>query len=114
MRTLVLLCLLPGAALAHAQLDQAVPPVGSTVAAAPAELQLRFDEAIEPRFSKVTVTDAAGASVAGGAPHADPADPARLLVPVGALAAGTYTVTWQAVSVDTHRTQGSYRFTVAK
>jgi methionine-rich copper-binding protein CopC len=29
------------------------------------------------------------------------------------LSAGTYRVTWHAVSVDTHKTQGSFTFTVA-
>ena len=30
----------------------------------------------------------------------------------GPLAAGTYKVEWHAVSTDTHKTQGSYSFTV--
>jgi methionine-rich copper-binding protein CopC len=35
-------------------------------------------------------------------------------VSVGSLATGTYTVTWHALSVDTHKTQGSFSFTVGK
>jgi methionine-rich copper-binding protein CopC len=38
---------------------------------------------------------------------------AVLVVPITkALAAGTYTVHWQAVSVDTHHTQGTFEYTV--
>ena len=97
---------------AHAMLEQAVPPVGSTVPSAPGELRLSFSEALEPRFCRIAVTDASGAPMNAGAIRTDPADPSRLLVPVRALRPGTYGVSWHAVSVDTHRTEGSYRFTV--
>ncbi len=114
MKTAALALLLaPGLAFAHAQLETTVPPVGSTVASAPAELQMMFSEGLEPRFSKVVVTSASGVSVNAGAIHTDPADAKRLFVPVGKLAAGTYMVTWHAVSVDTHKTQGTYHFTIA-
>jgi methionine-rich copper-binding protein CopC len=107
------LLLVPGVALAHAVLEGAVPPVGGTVAAAPGELHLHFSEGVEPGFTKVTVATAAGAAVRVGELHVDPADNTQLLVPLPKLGAGTYTVTWQAVAVDTHRSRGSYRFTVA-
>ncbi len=110
---LALAVLFPVSAWAHAQLEEAVPPVGSTVAAAPAELQMSFSEGLEPRFCKVAVTAASGASVNNGALHVDPADAKHLFVPVSKLAPGVYTVTWHAVSVDTHKTQGTYHFTVS-
>ncbi len=113
MKYLVLLTLFPSVALAHAQLEQAVPAVGSTVATAPAELRLDFSEALEPRFCKVEVTDAAGAPFNAGKLRTDPANAEHLLVPIGKLPGGIYAVTWHAVSVDTHRTQGLYHFTVA-
>ena len=115
MKSLLALCasLLPCAAFAHAMLDSASPPVGSTVHTAPAALQLDFSESVEPRFSKVVVSGPGGVAVNTGALHTDPADAKHLLVPVAHLPSGTYVVTWHAVSVDTHRTQGSYRFTIA-
>jgi copper resistance protein C len=36
----------------------------------------------------------------------------KLVVEIPALSSGTYTVIWHATSVDTHKTEGSYRFTV--
>ncbi len=104
---------LASGACAHAMLETAVPAVGATVKTAPAVLVLRFSERLEQRFSSVVVTAASGAAVGEGAIRTDPADGRRLLVPVSRLAAGVYTVVWHAVSVDTHRTEGSYRFTVA-
>src|SRR5262249_94468 len=55
-------------AWAHAFLDEATPRVGSTVRVAPSELTLRFTQDIEPAFSTVTITDAAGQRVDAGKP----------------------------------------------
>ncbi len=109
---LAALLLAPAAANAHAMLESTIPPVGSTVAHAPAELALTYSEGIEPRFTKVTVTDATGDRMDLGTLHVDPHDSTHLLVALKPLPAGDYTVTWHAVSVDTHRTQGSYHFKV--
>ena len=51
-------------AFAHALLRSANPPVGSTVRQAPRDLSLTYSESVEPEFCHVTVTNAAGASVA--------------------------------------------------
>lgn len=99
-------------AFAHAFLNHAMPGVGMTVAAAPAELDLTFTEDLVPAFSGVRVARASGGAVATGKPSFGPAD--LMHVRLGRpLAPGTYIVTWHVVSVDTHHTQGSYKFTVA-
>ena len=108
------LALLPSIATEHAMLESALPPVGGTVHVAPAELTLAFSEAIEPRFSTVSVFwGRSDVSLGNGPIHTDAGDSKRLLVPVQKLQPGTYIVNWHAVSVDTHRTQGTYRFTIA-
>lgn len=100
------------AAFAHAQLDKAVPPVGGTVAS-PSEIRLKFTEGVEPRFSSIALSSEGGAAVPLGAPSIDPADNSVLIAKVAkTLLPGVYTVTWHAVSVDTHKTQGSFNFTV--
>ncbi|WP_210253128.1 copper homeostasis periplasmic binding protein CopC [Beijerinckia sp. L45] len=106
----VLLSPLP--AFAHAQLLKAVPGVGTTVTTAPS-ITLAFSEPVEPAFCGIALSDAAGKTVPLGKP-ASAADKATLVAAVKArLAPGTYTVTWHAVSVDTHRTQGTFAFTLA-
>ena len=110
---IALILLVPTLAQAHAMLESAIPPVGSIVHAAPAELQLDFSEGVEPRFSTFVVTAPSGATVNAGAVHTAPGHAGQVLVPVTKLLPGTYTVTWHVVSVDTHKTQGTYRFTVA-
>jgi methionine-rich copper-binding protein CopC len=105
--------LAPVAASAHAQLLKAVPGVGTTVPAAPT-VALSFSEPVEPGFCGVSLSDAAGKAVPLGKPASSPSDKATLVAAVkGKLAPGTYTVVWHAVSVDTHRTQGTFAFTIA-
>jgi hypothetical protein len=101
-----------GTAGAHALLRHAQPPVGATVKAAPADLLLIFTEGVEPAFSSVAVTGPGGARVDTGTVRTDPKDATHLLVALQPLAPGTYTVIWHVTSVDTHKTDGSYQFTV--
>jgi methionine-rich copper-binding protein CopC len=101
------------AAGAHAFLARAEPRVGSTVRTQPAEVRLWFTERLEPAFSTVTVTDAAGQAVDTGDGRVDPAAPTVLRVSVPPLPPGRYTVRWRVLSVDTHVTEGTFQFTVA-
>jgi len=99
------------AAFAHAHLQAAQPPVGGTVSAAPTEVVLIFSEAVEPSLCTVEVKDASGARFDAGAAHAG-ADGKHLAVGLKLLSPGVYTVEWHATSVDTHRTQGKFTFTI--
>ena len=103
--------LLPAAAQAHAMLDRAMPPVGSTVSTAPKEIVLTFSEKLEPAFSSIEVRNEAGAAMQAGKATAG-AQATQLRVPLKPLAPGTYKVMWRVMSVDTHRTQGDFTFRV--
>ena len=102
------------AAAAHAFLDHASPAVGSTVDAPPAQVKLWFTQRLEPAFSKVEVSDAAGRRVDRADARVDASDPTVLTVSVPQLAPGRYRVKWRVVSVDTHVTAGDYNFDVAR
>ena len=106
------LLLVPATVRAHAFLDHADPEVGSTVKTAPAVVHIWFTQELEPAFSSATVTDKAGASVADGTSAVDPNNKSELDVKLKPLTAGTYTVTWHVLSVDTHTTQGDFTFEV--
>ena len=101
------------AACAHAFLDRADPAVGSTIKSAPPMATLVFTEALEPDFSSITVEDAAGKRVDLGDAHAAPDDSKRFSVGLKPLPPGSYKVLWRVTSVDTHKTSGSFSFTVA-
>jgi methionine-rich copper-binding protein CopC len=100
-------------AFAHAHLEHAEPRVGSIVVKPPAALLLRYSEALEAPFCTVTVTGPSGAEVQTSKPQPVPGHADELSVPLHITAPGTYKVVWHALSVDTHRTQGDFSFTVA-
>jgi hypothetical protein len=119
MRYLGLLALLSSAvvapqsvAFAHAFLERASPPVGSEIPAAPPELSITFTEGVEPLFSTIVVDGPDGAAIATSKAHSESGNDRRLIVALPKLLPGTYTVIWHATSVDTHKTEGTYKFTV--
>jgi methionine-rich copper-binding protein CopC len=97
---------------AHAFLDHASPAVGSTVPAAPETVTMRFTQELEPAFTTATVSDASGNTVDTGPAQVDPKDPTELRVALKKLSPGTYTVSWHALSVDTHTTTGHFTFEI--
>lgn len=100
-------------AFAHAHLQSQTPAADSTVSA-PGELRLVFSEGVEAAFTKVSLSKD-GAPVAVKALATEGADQKTLVVtPAAPLAAGAYKVEWHAVSVDTHTSEGSYRFKVGQ
>ena len=96
------------AAHAHAFLDHASPLVGSTVASAPHEVALTFTQNLESSFSSVQVTDANARVDQGKAQISGNS----MRVGLKSLSPGTYRVRWHALSVDTHKTEGSFTFIV--
>lgn len=99
-------------AWAHAFLDHSDPKVGSTITASPTEVKIWFTQNVEPVFSSVEVQDAQGQEVDKKDMHQDDNDKSLLIVSLPPLPDGTYTVIWHVVSVDTHRTQGRFKFTI--
>jgi methionine-rich copper-binding protein CopC len=108
---LALACANPIGAQAHALLDRATPSVGGTVSGSPSAIELEFTEGVEPRYGRVTVSGPSGAVPVS--PAAGASGSPKLSVRLGQrLKPGQYRVTWAVVSVDTHKTQGSFTFTV--
>ena len=107
--SLLLMAFGNAAAYAHAFLYHASPLVGSTVASAPRELSLTFTQNIETVYSSVEVTDANGARVDQGKPQISGN---TMRVGLKSLSQGSYRVRWHVLSVDTHKTEGSFTFRV--
>lgn len=104
-------------ASAHAHLESQLPAADSTVSS-PKELRLQFSEGVEEKFTKVSITSTAASGKTTVEPvpgiATDRADKKVLIVtPAAPLAAGEYKVEWHAVSVDTHKSEGSYSFSVS-
>ncbi|HEY5297892.1 MAG TPA: copper resistance CopC family protein [Verrucomicrobiae bacterium] len=99
-------------AWAHAFLDHAEPKVGGTVTNSPTEIKIWFTQNLEPAFSTLEVQDAQGKEVDKKDARLDLKNKSLFAVSLPQLPAGTYTVVWHAVSVDTHKTQGRFEFTI--
>ena len=115
MRAVALLALalaFPALALAHARLESSDPARRAALDQAPDAIRLRFNEEIEPDYSKVVVENAKGEAVASGATRVSADDPKLLILDVPSLPAGTYTVKFEVLSVDGHRVKQSYPFTI--
>ncbi|WP_160107955.1 copper homeostasis periplasmic binding protein CopC [Pseudomonas izuensis] len=98
---------------AHAHLKSQTPAADSTVSA-PAELSLIFSEGVEADFCKVTITKD-GADVLVKSLITQGGDKKTLIVtPAVPLTKGNYKVEWHVVSVDTHKSEGAYAFTVGQ
>ena len=85
--------------------------MGSEIAGSPPALTLTYSEAVEPSFCTVQVTGSGGVRFDDGGPSAQ-ADGRVLVVKLKSLTPGIYDVTWRITSVDTHRTEGHFSFTV--
>ena len=100
-------------AFAHARLVSAKPDVNGMAMPAPTELRLKFSEGLELKFTTVKVTGPGKKAIETGPAKLDPSDNTLLIVPLMApLPDGKYTVDWQAVSIDGHKTKGSLRLRI--
>lgn len=102
----------PSPAAAHAFPTAERPAVGSTVTSSPPEVTITFDRPIEALFATIEVLDSGGKNHALGRPTLD-ASGRRLSVPLKPLQPGQYTVRWSVAAKDSHRTKGSYVFTLS-
>lgn len=97
---------------AHVTLSSSIPAAGSVVHGSPAEVRLWFSDALEPRFSTVKVFDSSGRQVDKHDNRVERSNPTIVRVSLEPLVAGTYTVHWRVVSVDTHVIKGRFTFSV--
>lgn len=104
--------LVGGEAFAHAKLEKSRPAPRASLKQAPEKIQLWFNEQLEPAFSTGTVVDDNGKVVSSGPARVDAADPKVLVIPLPTLASGTYEVRYQVLSVDGHKVESNFRFTV--
>ena len=101
-----------GPAFAHAYLVSSSPPAGSILPKAPKMLRLTYTEDLEVAFCTVTVTDGMGMNDTAGKPQPVPGHPNEMQVPLTIQMPGKIFVAWHALSTDTHKTQGSFSFTI--
>ncbi|MEU6669432.1 copper resistance protein CopC [Streptomyces sp. NPDC046727] len=119
LRTLVLLCLAvlgallagAGPASAHAALTGSDPAQGVVADKAPTQVSLTFSEKVAMSDDSLRVLDPKGKPVQTGSPANISGTTYAVKLKSG-LAKGTYTVTYQVVSADSHPVAGAYTFSI--
>jgi methionine-rich copper-binding protein CopC len=99
-------------AQAHARIESSQPKADSELQAAPREIRLQFNEALEPAFSKIELVDARHAQVRLAKAAVDGAKPKVMSVAVPALPPGRYQVVWTAMTRDGHKVKGQFAFRI--
>jgi copper transport protein len=100
-----------GPASAHATLIGTVPGADEVIAAAPGEVELRFDEPVEVLDDAVRVFGPDGERVDRAQVESFEGG-AVLRAPIDGGDQGTYTVAWRVTSEDSHALSGSFVFHV--
>ncbi len=100
-------------ALAHAHLKTAIPAENRVVDSFLHNVNLTFTEGIEPAFSGVEVLDAQNSPLSTQQAHLTIQKPNKMVVQFDPpLQSGRYQVNWHVLSIDGHKTEGSYTFTI--
>ena len=96
-------------AQAHVHLRESIPADGSTLRAAPTQLQLVFSEAT--RLTALSIRGKSSEAPRKLTPL--PAEPAaRFAINLPTLPAGSYRIEWRALSPDHHIASGTVSFAV--
>jgi len=109
---LLALLVLASPSHAHSVLLGTDPEDKAQLAAAPDAVSLTFNEDITSLGTEVVITTDDGEDITQGETQID--GPVVTQALAGARPAGTYTVTWRAVSADGHPISGEFTFTAAE
>lgn len=101
---------LPGFVSAHAYISESSPYENAELDRSPAVIRLTFTEKVDAKLSSVTLINVADGSAVTG--KLGSGGDSTLLYTIPKLEKGIYKVSWQVLSLDTHTTDGSYKFAV--
>jgi len=110
--TFALASTVTSSAFAHAKLQSSDPQAGSTLGDAPKQVRLKFNEALEPAFSKIKVTGAQNNEIPVAAATVDKVDPTVMTAPLPPLSSGEYHIHWSTMTHDGHKVKGEVTFKV--
>ncbi|NOT83502.1 MAG: copper resistance protein CopC [Methylococcaceae bacterium] len=104
--------ILPVNSFAHAILVKSEPAKDSILNTAPQKIDVWFNDKVGSEFKALAVIDSNGKRLDNKDVQQETFDESHLYATVQPLAAGTYTVRYRVVSVDTHIVTGKFQFTV--
>lgn len=99
-------------AMAHSSLLESVPGDGAVVAAGDTAIELHFDSRLDPRFSRLTMTNPDGRRSV--LPLQGEDRPGVMKATGTRLGEGSYLLHWRVLSIDGHAGEGQIRFRVGR
>jgi copper transport protein len=103
----------PSSALAHASLRDTTPVRDAVLERAPAQVVLRFDEAVSTVVGSVRVFDSAVRRVDSGDVRKPTSESVSVSLPTD-LPHGTYVVAWRVISPDSHPIRGAFAYSIGE
>jgi methionine-rich copper-binding protein CopC len=110
--TFALASVATSSAFAHAKLQSSDPQAGSTLDSAPKQVRLKFNEALEPTFSKIKLMGPSNNEIPVTGTAVDKTDATVMVAPLPTLASGEYHVEWSTMTHDGHKSKGEFTFKV--
>jgi methionine-rich copper-binding protein CopC len=104
--------MLPQLAAAHALLVRTSPPKRAVLRDPPKQVELWFNERLEPAYSSASLSTQSGSPVSIIRTTVEGNDLKRLSIELPPLAPGGYTVRFRVLSVDGHVAEDSFAFSV--
>jgi methionine-rich copper-binding protein CopC len=97
----------------HTRLARSSPPNDTILSSPPRAVTLWFTKPVQPKLSRLQLTDASGTKVGTSALRVTSDSATTLMVTItGAMKPGAYLVTWSTTSRDSHVIKGTLRFKI--
>lgn len=100
----------PSFVSAHAYVSESSPFQDEELANSPSQIKLKFTEKIDTKLSSISLVNSKDSSSIVG--ELSSSGDSTLVLTIPKLDKGIYKVSWQVLSLDSHTTEGSYRFAV--
>lgn len=110
--TFIAALLTPFSVFAHAIMVKSQPEQNATINVSPKQIDVWFNDKVGGEYKAVAVIDSKGNRVDNKDVQQEMLDGSHLYCTVPTLAAGTYTVRYRVVSIDTHIVTGKFQFTI--
>jgi putative copper export protein/methionine-rich copper-binding protein CopC len=101
---------MPGLVSAHAYIAKSTPYQDAELTEAPAAIRITFTEKIDLKLSNISLEREDNGTTITGKLSGE--DDLTLIYTIPKLEKGIYQVNWQVLSLDSHMTDGTYRFAV--
>jgi methionine-rich copper-binding protein CopC len=96
----------------HAIMVKSQPEENATLTVSPKQIDVWFNDKVGGEYKALAVIDSTGNRVDNKDVQQELLDPSHLYCTIPTLPAGTYTIRYRVVSIDTHIVTGKFQFTI--